>query len=209
MLLYICLYYHVINIYYIIILSSVICNIISCLAKTGNGPSKSCLYPTDCSLGAFVRNISIRMFYGLERSRSFSSSRMIFSAKQSRPPLRPKNLPNWSHGKRNTLCPAPMRTSSCLRCQGLPADFDRRLPFATENLIVIETNIDDMSPQVLAFAMEELLAAGGLDVWAAPVLMKKNRSGTTLGVLCDAGHAKALTELIFRVRRSSLLDIHQ
>jgi len=85
-----------------------------------------------------------------------------------------------------------------LRCQGLPADFDRRLPFATENLIVIETNIDDMSPQVLAFAMEELLAAGGLDVWAAPVLMKKNRSGTTLGVLCDAGHAKALTELIFR-----------
>mgnify|MGYP004402876761 CR=1 FL=1 len=49
---YICLYYHVINIYYIIILSSVICNIISCLAKTGNGPSKSCLYPTDCSLGA-------------------------------------------------------------------------------------------------------------------------------------------------------------
>ena len=102
-----------------------------------------------------------------------------------------------------------MRTSNCLRCQGLPADFDRRLPFATENLIVIETNIDDMSPQVLAFAMEELLAAGGLDVWAAPVLMKKNRSGTTLGVLCDAGHAKALTELIFRVRRSSLLDIHQ
>jgi uncharacterized protein (DUF111 family) len=94
-----------------------------------------------------------------------------------------------------------------LRCQGLPADFDRRLPFATENLIVIETNIDDMSPQVLAFAMEELLAAGGLDVWAAPVLMKKNRSGTTLGVLCDAGHAKALTELIFRVRRSSLFDI--
>ena len=49
---YICLYYHIINIYYIIILSSVICNIISCLAKTGNGPSKSCLYPTDCSLGA-------------------------------------------------------------------------------------------------------------------------------------------------------------
>ena len=49
---YIYKYYHIINIYYIIILSSVICNIISCLAKTGNGPSKSCLYPTDCSLGA-------------------------------------------------------------------------------------------------------------------------------------------------------------
>ncbi len=49
---YLYLYYHIINIYYIIILSSVICNIISCLAKTGNGPSKSCLYPTDCSLGA-------------------------------------------------------------------------------------------------------------------------------------------------------------
>lgn len=79
-----------------------------------------------------------------------------------------------------------MRTSSCLRCQGLPADFDRRLPFATENLIVIETNIDDMSPQVLAFAMEELLAAGGLDVWAAPVLMKKKpfRNNTRCAVRC-------------------------
>lgn len=49
-------YYIKINIlYYILLLyylHTVICNIISCLAKTGNGPSKSCLYPTDCSLGA-------------------------------------------------------------------------------------------------------------------------------------------------------------
>ena len=42
-----------------------------------------------------------------------------------------------------------------------------------ENLLLLETNVDDSSPQVLAYTMEELLLAGGLDVWSAPVYRRK------------------------------------
>ena len=70
-----------------------------------------------------------------------------------------------------------------------------------ENLLLLETNIDDSSPQVLAYTMEELLLAGGLDVWSAPVYMKKGRPGTTLRILCKACDAENLVHLLFKVRR--------
>ena len=62
---------------------------------------------------------------------------------------------------------------------------------------VIETNIDDLNPQVLGDVLERLLAAGALDVWFTPVQMKKNRPGTLLAVLCEPNHTDKLTELIF------------
>lgn len=122
----------------------------------------------------------------------------MFLATRFRTPIRPKFLTNGSHGKRLALSPMPIRSASCPPCQGLSANFGEQKLFEMETLFVLETNIDDMSPQVLAFTMEELLASGGLDVWAAPVLMKKNRSGTILGVICNARCVKELTELIFR-----------
>jgi len=67
-----------------------------------------------------------------------------------------------------------------------------------ENLLLLETNIDDSSPQVLAYTMEELLLAGGLDVWSAPVYMKKGRPGTTLRILCKACDAEDLVHLLFK-----------
>ena len=71
-----------------------------------------------------------------------------------------------------------------------------------ENLLLLETNIDDSSPQVLAYTMEELLLAGGLDVWAIPVQMKKGRLGTMLGVLCRASQVKPLIRIMLQVRGS-------
>ena len=70
-----------------------------------------------------------------------------------------------------------------------------------ENLLLLETNVDDSSPQVLAYTMEELLLAGGLDVWSAPVYMKKGRPGTTLRILCKACDAEDLVHLLFKVRK--------
>jgi uncharacterized protein (TIGR00299 family) protein len=67
-----------------------------------------------------------------------------------------------------------------------------------ERLLVLETNIDDMSPQVFGYVMERALASGALDCYLTPVQMKKNRPGVLLSVLCRQPEREALTELLFR-----------
>jgi pyridinium-3,5-bisthiocarboxylic acid mononucleotide nickel chelatase len=66
-----------------------------------------------------------------------------------------------------------------------------------EKITVLEANLDDLSPQVLAYAMERLLAEGALDVFSVPVQMKKSRSGALLTVLAKMEDADRLTKLIF------------
>ncbi|HEY0407155.1 MAG TPA: nickel pincer cofactor biosynthesis protein LarC [Pyrinomonadaceae bacterium] len=66
-----------------------------------------------------------------------------------------------------------------------------------ERLLVLETNIDDMSPQVFGFVMERALESGALDCYLTPVQMKKNRPGVLLSVLCRPSEREALTELLF------------
>ena len=61
----------------------------------------------------------------------------------------------------------------------------------------LEANLDDLSPQVLAYAADKLLADGALDVFSVPVQMKKGRSGVLLTVLCKPEHTEKLTNLIF------------
>ncbi len=63
---------------------------------------------------------------------------------------------------------------------------------------VIEANIDDASPQVLAFAAEKLMDSGALDVTLQPVIMKKGRPGTLLRVIAKPEQRECLTELLFR-----------
>lgn len=66
-----------------------------------------------------------------------------------------------------------------------------------ETVTVLEANLDDLSPQVLAYAMEQLLAEGALDVFSVPVQMKKGRPGALLTVLAKAEDVDRLTMLIF------------
>ena len=68
---------------------------------------------------------------------------------------------------------------------------------SNETITVLEANLDDLSPQVLAYAMEQLLAAGALDVFSVPVHMKKGRTGTLLTVLAKTDNADRMTKLIF------------
>ncbi|MDT5060140.1 MAG: pyridinium-3,5-bisthiocarboxylic acid mononucleotide nickel chelatase [Acidobacteriota bacterium] len=65
-----------------------------------------------------------------------------------------------------------------------------------ERLIVIETNIDDMSPQVYGYVMEQAFALGALDCYFTPVQMKKNRPGQLISILCRAQERDALCELL-------------
>ena len=65
-----------------------------------------------------------------------------------------------------------------------------------ESVSVLETAIDDLSPQVLAYVCEQALAAGALDVMQTPVVMKKGRAATLLTVLCEHDKASALERLL-------------
>jgi pyridinium-3,5-bisthiocarboxylic acid mononucleotide nickel chelatase len=63
---------------------------------------------------------------------------------------------------------------------------------------VIETNVDDMSPQIYGYFVERALAAGALDVFSTPAQMKKNRPGLLVTLLSEAQNAAGLIDLIFR-----------
>jgi len=62
---------------------------------------------------------------------------------------------------------------------------------------VIEANIDDLNPQVLAYATERLLEFGALDVTLEPVVMKKGRPGNLLRVIAKPEDREALAQLVF------------
>jgi pyridinium-3,5-bisthiocarboxylic acid mononucleotide nickel chelatase len=62
---------------------------------------------------------------------------------------------------------------------------------------VIETNLDDMSPQIYGYFAERALAAGALDVFSTPVQMKKNRPGQLVTLLSEPENVTPLIDLIF------------
>jgi uncharacterized protein (TIGR00299 family) protein len=63
---------------------------------------------------------------------------------------------------------------------------------------VLEANLDDCTPQVLGYAMEQLLEAGALDVTLTPIFMKKNRAATMITVLSRPEMSEQLASLLFR-----------
>lgn len=69
-------------------------------------------------------------------------------------------------------------------------------PFPVEEISVLEANVDDMSPQVFGYVMEQALQQGALDVFGTPVQMKKNRPGMLLTVLCRTEDSRRLAKMI-------------
>jgi uncharacterized protein (TIGR00299 family) protein len=67
-----------------------------------------------------------------------------------------------------------------------------------DTVTVIESNIDDMNPQVYPYLLERLLETGALDAYLTPVIMKKGRPGMLLTVLAPQGALDELTKLIYR-----------
>ncbi len=67
----------------------------------------------------------------------------------------------------------------------------------TEEIRVIEANLDDLNPQVYGYFLERALAAGALDVFTTPIQMKKNRPGTLLTVLCNPADESKFQDLLF------------
>jgi len=71
-------------------------------------------------------------------------------------------------------------------------------PYEEDTSVVIETNIDDMNPQLYDHLIELLMAKGAHDVYLTPIIMKKGRPAILLSALTDATHSDALLDTIFR-----------
>ncbi len=78
---------------------------------------------------------------------------------------------------------------------------------AEEKLWRLESNIDDSTPQALAFVMEQLFEVGARDVYFTPVFMKKNRPATMISVICDSKSLETMEDIIFR--HSSTIGIRR
>ena len=79
---------------------------------------------------------------------------------------------------------------------GTAADAPRG--FGTDRVFLLETNLDDETPETVAHASERLFAAGAADVFALPAAMKKGRSGVVLSALCPVDKREACEAVLFR-----------
>ena len=66
-----------------------------------------------------------------------------------------------------------------------------------ERLLLLECNLDDMNPEIMPYVLEKLLAAGALDAWIQPIIMKKGRPAQTLRVLCRQEQEQKLQQILF------------
>jgi len=78
----------------------------------------------------------------------------------------------------------------------LDTEVDGAVGSTAERLIELTTNVDDVTGEVLAFTIEELLRAGALDAWVRPITMKKGRPAHTVHVLCRAVDVPALRTVL-------------
>ncbi len=67
----------------------------------------------------------------------------------------------------------------------------------TDEITIIETNIDDTTPEVMGYVMDKLLAAGARDAFFTPIYMKKNRPAIMLTVLCDHSKVEEMETILF------------
>ncbi len=67
-----------------------------------------------------------------------------------------------------------------------------------EEMLVMETNIDDMNPEFYDYVLDRLFAAGARDVFLSAIQMKKNRPGTLLRVIAQPSHREKIAKILFR-----------
>jgi uncharacterized protein (TIGR00299 family) protein len=78
-----------------------------------------------------------------------------------------------------------------------------------ERVMVVETNIDDMNPQFYDYILEKLLAMGVMEVFLTPIMMKKNRPGTLLKVICPSEKLTSVTGFLLKETTTLGLRWHE
>lgn len=121
-------------------------------------------------------------------------------ARFEKPPMQLQKVASGA-GQRDTAWPNVARL-------WLGAEAHATAPAATDQVVQIETNIDDMNPQFYGPLMEKLLGAGALDVWMVPVQMKKNRPGVMLAVLAHQSAESKIADIILRDTTTLGVRVH-
>lgn len=104
----------------------------------------------------------------------------------------------WANCVRLVIGDAPPAISATTRAPETSAVAAVAADFTRDTVIVIESNIDNMTGEALGWLLERLMAEGALDVSYAPLQMKKNRPGALLTVIASPGESDRLAALILR-----------
>ncbi len=80
----------------------------------------------------------------------------------------------------------------------LPEDEGRRVGLPPDDLLLLETNLDDMNPELQPALLAALLAAGALDAWLTPIVMKKGRPALLVTALTPPDRAEAVTVVFLK-----------
>lgn len=72
----------------------------------------------------------------------------------------------------------------------------------TDQVTLLQTNLDDQTPEAIGFLMEQVMGAGALDAWVTPILMKKGRPAHELSILAGRDTWQALEGLLFQQTRT-------
>lgn len=88
-------------------------------------------------------------------------------------------------------------------------DTDEKTEYEEDEVILIETNLDDMNPEFIGYASEKLLERGALDVFMTPIFMKKNRPGTQLSVLITPDKLEETLSIVFTETTSLGIRLHR
>lgn len=78
----------------------------------------------------------------------------------------------------------------------------------TEEVVIVETNIDDMNPQLYPYVIEKLLASGALDAYLIPIIMKKGRPGILLSVMVERSKLDAIVQVLYLQTSTIGVRIH-
>ena len=69
--------------------------------------------------------------------------------------------------------------------------------YEEDKCLLIETNIDDMNPEIFGYISDRFFEAGAKDVYMSPIFMKKGRPGTLLSILTDESRMNTLIDMLF------------
>ncbi len=131
--------------------------------------------------------------------------KVLVSSFQARPKMTTETI-GYGAGSRNFEGQANvLRLSVGETVEAADSTSEVKSSGSREEISILEANLDDLNPQLIGYITELALSQGALDVFTAPLQMKKNRPGTLLTVLAKPEDEVRLREIIFR--ESSTLGI--